>query len=343
MFPDELKGLTPVEEKLIALNMCYGFITKYTVPGGQRQSARYPKHIKGHITVFPNNVQELVSNVLPHPLVKVMDDIHVSWQGAEKPKLSDLSSLLSVRRQVVEKALVWLKNHNHLYANIEIDVAEMESWGEPAHGVPDQVYKCLERAEPSAWEKARTGQVVPPTERGLEDRRAVDIGEVLTMLRQGGDAEVGVMADEAQGSGIDEDVGEQVLEDGVRTAVHEITTSGMFSLDSQPDVADAETLRYIHEALGQCRSPGQGTQNAWIGLAEAQRDEGLEPYIVVARGEEFADSIDAHFFARTFPTLFPMGNGGPRLAEENSPDVVEYGDEDVVGNLLSSRNMSLES
>ena len=33
-FPDELKGLTPVEEKLIALNTCYGFITKYTVPGG---------------------------------------------------------------------------------------------------------------------------------------------------------------------------------------------------------------------------------------------------------------------------------------------------------------------
>ena len=28
MFPDELKGLTPVEEKLIALNSCYGFITK---------------------------------------------------------------------------------------------------------------------------------------------------------------------------------------------------------------------------------------------------------------------------------------------------------------------------
>ena len=60
MFPDELKGLTPVEEKLIALNSCYGFITKYSLPEGRRQSTRYPKHVKGHITVFPNNVQDLV-------------------------------------------------------------------------------------------------------------------------------------------------------------------------------------------------------------------------------------------------------------------------------------------
>jgi hypothetical protein len=95
-----------------------------------------------------------------------------------------------VRRRVVEKALVWLKNHNHLYANIEIDVAEMESWEEPAHGVPVQVYRCLERAEPSAWQRARTGQVVPPTERGLEERRGVDVREVLTMLHQGEDMEV---------------------------------------------------------------------------------------------------------------------------------------------------------
>ena len=82
MFPDELKSLTPVEEKLIALNSCYGFITKYSLADGHRQSVRYPKHIKGHITVFPNNVQELATNVLPHPLLKAMDEIHVSWYGA---------------------------------------------------------------------------------------------------------------------------------------------------------------------------------------------------------------------------------------------------------------------
>jgi len=36
MFLDELKGLTPVEEKFIVLNSCYSFITKYNVPMGHR-------------------------------------------------------------------------------------------------------------------------------------------------------------------------------------------------------------------------------------------------------------------------------------------------------------------
>jgi hypothetical protein len=105
-FPDELKGLTPVEETLIALNSCYGFITKYSLPEGNQQSVRYTKHVKGHMKVSPNNVQELVANILPHPLWNVMEEIHVSWQGPGKPTPPDLSALLSVRRRVVEGALV---------------------------------------------------------------------------------------------------------------------------------------------------------------------------------------------------------------------------------------------
>jgi hypothetical protein len=79
-----VEGLTTVEEKLIALNSCYGFITRYSISDGHRQGVTYPRHVKGHITGFPNNVQELVKNVLPHPLLKVLDDIHVSWQGQGK-------------------------------------------------------------------------------------------------------------------------------------------------------------------------------------------------------------------------------------------------------------------
>ncbi|KAM4061856.1 PIF1-like helicase [Hirsutella rhossiliensis] len=122
-----------VEEKLIALNSCYGF------------------HVKGHITVFPNNVQELVTSAAA-PLLQVMDEIHISWQGAVKPTPSDLSSLLSVRRRVVERALVWLKRNNPHYAEIEIDAAEMESWGESAHGVPPSVATILEDDEPESIE-----------------------------------------------------------------------------------------------------------------------------------------------------------------------------------------------
>lgn len=152
-FPEELEGLTPVEEKLIALNACYGFFTKHTRATESGESANYQKHIKGHITVFPNNVKELTSNVLPHPLLQVMEEIHVSWHGSEKPLPRDLAGLLSVRRRKVEAALRWLKCNNPHYKDIEIDVAEMETWGTDHHGVPPQILERLERNEPTAWEK----------------------------------------------------------------------------------------------------------------------------------------------------------------------------------------------
>lgn len=67
----------------------------------------------------------------------------------------------------------------------------------------------------------------------------------------------------------------------------------------------------------------------------------------MSRGDQFADSFDTWFFAKTFPTLFPFGNGGPRQAEESIKDVAEgvgvAPEADATAqSLLSSRNMSLE-
>ncbi|PVH91575.1 hypothetical protein DM02DRAFT_576886, partial [Periconia macrospinosa] len=344
MFPDELKGLSPVEEKLIALNSCYGFITKYSIVEGGRQSVRYPRHVKGHITVFPNNVQELATNVLPHPLLKLMDEIHVAWQGPEKPAPTDLAVLLSVRRRVVEKALVWLKRHNPLYANVEIDVAEMDTWEIPSHGVPSQVYARLERNEPSASEKARTGYVVPRTERGLEDEGPVDIREVLATLGQGQD----VVEEEDQESADGEGGVDEAEPDNVTVPIHEISSSGMFALDAGPDIADEEKLRYVCDALSQDAAWEQMGGSTRAASAQVGRGCGSEPYILVSRGDKFADSFDPRFFAKTFPTLFPLGNGGPRQAEECMAEMA--GDDDVVPdaeaaarNLVSWRNMSLET
>jgi hypothetical protein len=341
-FPEELKDLTPVEEKLIALNSCYGFITTYSVVKGRRQSTAYPKHIKGHITVFPNCVQELVTLVLPHPLLKVMDEIHVSWKGPQKPAPKDISGLLSVRRRVVERALVWLKANNPLYAHIEIDTAELESWGAPSHGVPCQVYERLERDEPSAVEKTRTAQLVPPSERGLEVEDAMDVREILATLDQ---ADVGRLEGVEEGR---TDVGNGDAEpDGnvneSDEAIQEIGASGMFALDANPDVDDAEKLQYVFSALG---NDGKGRSSS---SAEVLCGNTTEPYIAVSRGEDFADPDDMWFYAKAFPTLFPFGGGGPRQAEEKIAEMVEglivespMTAEALAKNALSSRNMSLE-
>ena len=45
---------------------------------------------------------------------------------------------------MVERVLMWLKRNNLYYTNIEINTTEMESWGALFHGVPPQVYECLE-------------------------------------------------------------------------------------------------------------------------------------------------------------------------------------------------------
>ncbi|KAL8299186.1 hypothetical protein RB594_008452 [Gaeumannomyces avenae] len=343
MFPDELKGLTPVEEKLIALNSCYGFITKYSIPQGPRQDEKYPRHVKGHITVFPNNVQELAAKVLPHPLLKVMDDIHVSWQGPEKPVPSDLSILLSVRRRVVERALRWLKRHNPLYANVDIDTAEMDSWEAPPHGVPSQIYDRLERNEPSAREETQTAHIVPPTERGLDDPGPVDIREIMALLGE----ERGRSGDAA---GDDPAPVEEVAGrfDNSHDQVHEIGSSGMFSLDCRPDIADMEKLRYLLGSAGEGAHEEQTRGAAWTGSAEVRRGRAAEPYIVVSRGQDFADSFDPWFLAKAFPSLFPLGKGGPRQAEEcvvgAEREATRTTDAEAAAQrLLSSRNMTLEA
>ena len=344
VYPDELKGLTPVEEKLIALNSCYGFITKYSLPGERSQTVRYPKHVKGHITVFPNNVQELATNVLPHPLLKVMDEIHVSWQGLEKPAPKDLSSLLSVRRRVVERALAWLKRNNPLYAGIHIDTAEMDRWSNPVHGVLPQIYDRLERNEPSGGEKARTGQLAPAAERGLEEDGPVDIREIMAELREGNGSHLGSgeMVEGDRGAG-----GGEAADDGFET-IHEISASGMFPLDAPPDIWDGEKLQSVCQSLGRGGGPwDSGVANGRSpGSALARHIHTQEPYIAVSRVTDFANSLDPRFFAKTFPSLFPFGSGGPCRAEES---IAEAGEgqatslerEIAARRLVSTRNMSL--
>ncbi|XP_044718846.1 ATP-dependent DNA helicase PIF1 [Hirsutella rhossiliensis] len=274
------RGLTLVEEKLVSLNSCYGFARQ------------------GHITVFPNNVQELATRCSRTPL-QALDEIHVSWQGVEKPAPSDLSSLLSVRRRVVERALVWLKRSNPHYAEIEIDVAEMESWGDPIDGVPALVYDRMERNEPSAWEKTRTAHVVPPTERAMDDEGSVEIEELFALLNQRQET-----GGEAEGHGPNEE------------------GAGRDGVGASPDqnVRPINELRFACDAVGAGADDGRAGPRTWVGSSvgggRGRGDDGSEPYIRVSRGDEFADSFETSFFARTFPTLFPFGVGGPRLAEE---------------------------
>jgi len=129
--------------------------------------------------------------------------------------------------------------------------------------------------------------------------------------------------------------------------IYKISSSGMFALDRGPDIADMEKLQYVCDALGQDAFHDQMGGSMWKGSAEVRHGQASKPYILVSRGEEFADSFDARFFAKTFPTLFLIGNGGTRQAEESITDLAEGAEvalevEAMAWSLVSSRNMSLE-
>ncbi|KAM4066710.1 PIF1-like helicase [Hirsutella rhossiliensis] len=182
-YPGELDDLSPVEERLIALHAPFGYITKFTVDNKTRSGISYRKHVKGHIVVFPNKVDDLVTTVLPHPLLQTIENIHVSWSGSAKPGSADVRHLLQVRKSRVAAALAWLQRNNPLYENIAIDQAEMDGW-RYADGstVPTVIMDRMQREEPSTVERTQTDHIVPDTDRGLEENSFRSIDELVSSI-----------------------------------------------------------------------------------------------------------------------------------------------------------------
>ncbi|KAM4056506.1 PIF1 protein [Hirsutella rhossiliensis] len=155
------------------------------------------------------------------------------------------------------------------------------------------------------------------------DEGPVEIEELFALLNQGQEAGGQGEGHGPNGEGAVRD-GSDACPDQNVPAINEVTSSGMFALDGPPDVADVEKLQFACDAVGEGADDGRAGPRAWVGsLAGGVRgrgDGGCEPYIRVSRGGEFTDSFEASFFARTFPTLFPFGVGGPRLVEETMVD-----------------------
>ena len=129
LYSAELSSLTSVEEKLIAIGISYCLITKFHINSESQKptNVSYQKLVKDHVTVFVNDVVG-VSRVLPLSINDVAEQICVIWVGLNTPKLKDISRLMSVSRSHVSQALLWLKENNLLYKDIEINLKEMRQW-----------------------------------------------------------------------------------------------------------------------------------------------------------------------------------------------------------------------
>ncbi|KAJ6436144.1 c2h2 type zinc finger domain-containing protein [Purpureocillium lavendulum] len=324
-YPEELDGLSPVEERLIALQVPFGYITKFTVDNKTRSDLSYRTHVRGHIVVFPNKVEDLVATVLPHPLLQSVEDIHISWSGSSKPGSADVRHLLQVRKSRVRAALSWLQKNNPLYEHVEINQAEIDGWHyADGSDVPTLIMDRMQREEPSTFEKTQTDHIVPDTDRGLAENRLTSIDELLGSMNA-------PPADEC--SHVDSAVNAPPTEqrqpsplvaethvpgptttDGDVNTVCETSTSGMFPLDGPAAFAEADKLSFLSNVVNSSQDLAPDPEPCAIQIQTA----GDQPYIRVERGADFADNLHEDFFPRTFPKLFPWGKGGPKALRESN-------------------------
>ena len=124
-YPSALEDLTAVEECLIAKCHPVGTILKLR-PGGHSTPACY-NALRGHMIVIPQDPGPLLQ-ILPSPELRLDNLIKVFWLGKYPPTNRDLKPFLQVRKDKVLAVLRYLIQHNHLYHDLTINYAMIDSW-----------------------------------------------------------------------------------------------------------------------------------------------------------------------------------------------------------------------
>ena len=110
--PEELRGLTQIEEMLIA--QIFLIVSIYCFC-----SSQYAYY--GHVINFPQDVQEFATRLPHHP--STLDVLVVRRYSSDGRAFKDFN----VRRSIVSRALHWLKLNNCYYSNIVIDEEVLRS------------------------------------------------------------------------------------------------------------------------------------------------------------------------------------------------------------------------
>jgi hypothetical protein len=309
-YPQVLRDLTPLEERLISRSQPYGWTTKIEISLDKSTSGAYRKLKKGHICVFQQDLDSLIDNVLPAPLFRQRESIRICFVGPRKPLPKDISFMFRVRPAKILEALQWLKSNNPLYHNIEISQDRLDEYADSVDGVPRPLLQDITLYQAPAEERIQTSHYTPPAEHGSRG----DVDPTLESLQASLDVD---------SSELEEFDEEELLQQGALEEVEELTSSGMMSVDLLENNDAFDKLYHVSQPLRGQREKGGG--NAEHGSATGARielDEYSEPFIANRHGDEFADSFAPSFFPYTFPTLFPWGSGGPRNLDEDDAQLL---------------------
>ena len=336
-YPQELKDLTPIEERAISINTPFGYITKLRMDL-QWVGTKYRKHVRGHICVFPNNIHDLTTTVLPRTLESTLENFLITWSGKDEPSDKDLSMYATVRPQVIQRALVWLKENNPIYRNVEIDTERLSRWT-PTR-VMSAIRACTHHVEPTVDEKMNTAHYTTAEDRGEKN----ETGEITP-------EDLGIRtAGERINRGTGDHLGatESITIDEDET-IYERDSSGVFNTDSSLRSTDVDQLQFAVDALqATFKDPSAtknqisedvGTTNGNRGRINLRTTHTSTQYIHVRHGNEFADMNDLEFWPKTFPTLFPHGVGGARITR--LPETATRDEENSVVDNYSQHGFSL--
>ena len=128
--PNELCNLTIVEEAMIARCRSKCWVLQLKAENQDISIPNTQRGLKGHVIIYPQRPEQLLS-VLPPTVDDVCTPICVVFVGSHKPSqdwLRTQAKPLIVRRERVRTALLWLKAHNPLYHDVEIDLQALAAF-----------------------------------------------------------------------------------------------------------------------------------------------------------------------------------------------------------------------
>ena len=102
--------------------------------------------LKGNVITFPQSVSD-ISRSLPLSPNELPDLIKIIFVGRTIPNKEQARSILSVRRETVRAALIWLHRNNILYKDVLIDHLIVDKL--PINDVPDSLWDTLSVVERS--------------------------------------------------------------------------------------------------------------------------------------------------------------------------------------------------
>ncbi|KAF8227481.1 hypothetical protein L208DRAFT_1174218, partial [Tricholoma matsutake] len=127
--PSELQDLTFIEESMIALCHAKCWIVQLSEQDSNLTFAQSQRGFHGNIIIYPQQPQR-VATTLPPSVQEITSPICVIFVGSSPPSrewLHEKAKPLAVCAHKVRDALIWLKAHNLLYTDININYNVLNS------------------------------------------------------------------------------------------------------------------------------------------------------------------------------------------------------------------------